>query len=125
MNSGKADLPDYPPPPPFIPLNQNTLHHHLPALLHSFFASRQESGAGLLDDEGFDFGHSQIGSLGQIVNKFQSTLATKKKKEVVVVNGNGDMGKDGENQRKGTKKTSYVQLSSGIVTKLTRKAAVE
>jgi transcriptional activator SPT7 len=78
---GKANQPDYPPPPPFIPLNQNTLHTHLPALLHSFFAQRLESGLGLADDPAFDAAHTQIGSLGQIVSKTGPSVA-KKKKEV-------------------------------------------
>jgi transcriptional activator SPT7 len=78
---GKANQPDFPPPPPFIPLNQNTLHTHLPALLHSFFAQRLESGLGLADDPAFDAAHTQIGSLGQIVSKTGPGVA-KKKKEV-------------------------------------------
>lgn len=81
--SGKSDLPDFPPPPPFIPLNASTIQHHLPTLLHSFFMGRQESGAGLDDDEGFDTAHSQIGSLGQIINKAIHPVVPKKKKEVV------------------------------------------
>lgn len=76
----KEEGPEYPPPPPFIPLSTNTYQSQLPALFHSFFAARLENGLGLADD-GFDSTHSQIGPLGQIVVK--NPPAMKKKPEVV------------------------------------------
>ncbi|EIW69413.1 hypothetical protein TREMEDRAFT_62279 [Tremella mesenterica DSM 1558] len=65
----KIHQPDFPPPPPFIPLSTTTLHIQLPGLLHAFFATRIESGIGLVDDQGFDVQHSQIGMLGQVIVK--------------------------------------------------------
>ncbi|OXG85835.1 transcriptional activator SPT7 [Cryptococcus neoformans Gb118] len=66
--SGKSDLP-YPPPPSFIPLAAATLHTHVPALLHAFYAARIEAGLSLNEDDAFEPAHSQIGSLGQILVK--------------------------------------------------------
>lgn len=67
-SSGKSDLP-YPPPPSFIPLAAVTLHTHVPALLHAFYAARIEAGLSLNEDDVFEPAHSQIGSLGQILVK--------------------------------------------------------
>lgn len=86
----KGDGPDYPPPPPWIQLTPAVLQHHVPALLHAFFAARQESGLGLGDDEGFDPAHASIGSLGQIVNKSQHSLMMKKRKEAAMANGHAN-----------------------------------
>ena len=87
-SSGKTAQPDFPPPPPFVPLNPATLQSHVPALLHAFFAARMESGLGLADDEGFDAPHTQIGMLGQIVVKQPPPLKKKppveEQKKVVV-----------------------------------------
>ena len=77
-------MPDYPPPPPLIPLNPSTLSSHVPALLHAFYAARLESGLSMTEDDPFDPSHSQIGSLGQIVVKNPPGTSTKKKK---LVNG--------------------------------------
>ena len=79
----KEDLPDYPPPPPFIPLNPTTLPTQLPALLHAFFAARMESGLGLADDVTFEPSRSQLGSMGQIVIKNAPSLPAKKKRPEV------------------------------------------
>lgn len=65
----KEDALAYAPPPPFIPLNSNTYKANTPALLHAFYASRIESGAGLDTDDAFDQTHATIGPLGQIVQK--------------------------------------------------------
>lgn len=80
VNRAKEEGPEYPPPPPFIPLSSTTYQSQLPALFHSFFAARLESGLGLADD-GFDNTHSQIGPLGQIIVK--NPPAMKKKPEVI------------------------------------------
>lgn len=79
-----GDVPDYPPPPPFVPLNPSTIPTHLPALLHAFYAARIEAGKSVSEDDPFDPAHSQIGSLGQIVIKSQSAAAAqaaKRKRE--------------------------------------------
>ena len=83
LRSAKEELPDYPPPPSFIPLNASTISTHLPALFHGFFDQRIESGRGLADDVVFDPARSQIGTLGQIVVKNPPGTATaiKKKRE--------------------------------------------
>ena len=75
----KEEGPEYPPPPPFVPLTSTTYQTQLPALFHAFFASRIDSGQGLADDV-FDPPHSQIGSLGQIVIK--NPPAMKKRPEI-------------------------------------------
>ena len=75
----KEEGPEYPPPAPFVPLTPSTYQTQLPALFHSFFASRLEGGLGLNDDV-FDPTHSQIGSLGQIVIK--NPPAMKKRPEI-------------------------------------------
>jgi transcriptional activator SPT7 len=62
-----------------VPLSATTYQTQLPALFHSFFASRIDSGQGLADDV-FDAPHSQIGSLGQIVIK--NPPAMKKRPEI-------------------------------------------
>nr|XP_019042309.1 hypothetical protein I302_08911 [Kwoniella bestiolae CBS 10118]OCF21239.1 hypothetical protein I302_08911 [Kwoniella bestiolae CBS 10118] len=85
----KEDLPDYPPPPPFIPLNISSIPTHLPALLHAFYAARMESGLSITEDDVFDPSHAQIGSLGQVIFKNPPTVnvvpsaggATKKKRD--------------------------------------------
>jgi hypothetical protein len=91
--SGKADLPDYPPPPPFVPLNPATISTQLPALLHAFYASRIESGLGVSEDDSFDATHSVIGSLGQIVVKNPNTGMKKKREREVrdSAEGNGEV----------------------------------
>jgi len=85
--SPKEDVLDYPPPPPFVPLNPNTLSAHIPALLHAFYAARLESGKGVSEDEPFDYTRSQISSLGQVIHKNPqaNNAASKKKRE-----GDGD-----------------------------------
>ncbi|WWD15998.1 hypothetical protein CI109_100422 [Kwoniella shandongensis] len=76
QNGSKEDQLDYPPPPPFIPLNESTYRTQVPALLHSFYASRLESGTSLFNDDTFPPPRNQIGSLGQIVVKMHSTATT-------------------------------------------------
>ncbi|WVQ98831.1 hypothetical protein IAU59_005962 [Kwoniella sp. CBS 9459] len=65
----KEDVLEYPPPPPFIPLNATTLPTHLPALLHAFYAARVEAGLSISEDDVFDPTRATIGSLGQIIMK--------------------------------------------------------
>ncbi|WVF72103.1 hypothetical protein IAT40_006915 [Kwoniella sp. CBS 6097] len=65
----KEDVLEYPPPPPFIPLNAATIPTHLPALLHAFYAARIEAGLSISEDDAFDLTRGTIGSLGQIVVK--------------------------------------------------------
>ena len=69
--------PDYPPPPPFIPLTSSAISN-LPALLHAFYAARLEAGLSISEDEPFDHTHSQMGPLGQITVKLPPA---KKKKD--------------------------------------------
>ncbi|WRT67212.1 uncharacterized protein IL334_004178 [Kwoniella shivajii] len=107
---GKEDLPDYPPPPPFIPLSPATIPTHLPALLHAFYATRMESGLSISEDDLFDPSHAQIGSLGQIIMKNSSvpnvaTIAKKKRereKEDVDLDANDEEAK----QKKAASKKS-------------------
>jgi len=88
---------EYPPPPPFIPLNQSTYLTHLPGMLHSFFSARLGTEKGLQDDEAFDPGHAQIGSLGQIVSKVVIPVVPKKREK---------RDADGEGKKLSVKKVS-------------------
>lgn len=106
--SARVAVPDYPPPPPFVPLNPATYTSHVPALLHAFFAARiaeanahahaaqtTANGSMLgtvpppnaapgtkaqLEDTGFDAAQSQIGPLGHVVTKETNGPPAKKKK---------------------------------------------
>lgn len=75
----KAEEPDYSAPPPLVPLSNYKLY--TPALFHSFYAERLDSGAGLDVDDLFDAAHSTIGPLGQIVVKTQPGGPAKKPKK--------------------------------------------
>ncbi|WWC69373.1 uncharacterized protein I206_103312 [Kwoniella pini CBS 10737] len=113
----KEDLPDYPPPPPFIPLNPTTIPTHLPALLHAFYAARIESGLSILEDDVFDPSQGQIGSLGQIIVKTQSsqtaipvgTAGLKKKRDRE--DGNAEDGE--EAKKKAVKKLPVPGIGKG------------
>ncbi|KAK6902974.1 hypothetical protein L486_06429 [Kwoniella mangroviensis CBS 10435] len=111
----KEDLPDYPPPPPFIPLSVSSIPTHVPALLHAFYAARMESGLSIIEDDVFDPSHAQIGSLGQIIVKnvpahtvnngaTAAASANKKKRDRenddALRNGNGNDGDDDEEKKK-------------------------
>ncbi len=78
----KVDVPDYPPPPPFVPLTQSNYISQLPSILHSFFSSRLNGEKGLQDDGEFDPARAQIGPLGQIISKNPVTVPGPRKKEV-------------------------------------------
>ena len=69
MSRAKEPEYDYPPPPSFIPLNHSSVFSQLPGLLHSFYTSRLESGQNVSEDDTFEHVHSQIGSMGQILEK--------------------------------------------------------
>ncbi|KAK4686338.1 transcriptional activator SPT7, partial [Tremellales sp. Uapishka_1] len=81
LQGAKVDIPDYPPPPAFIPVNPSTLSSHLPGLLHAFYAARLESGMSMASDDPFDPSLSQIGPLGQIIAKGPAIATGKKKGE--------------------------------------------
>ena len=105
----KEDEPEFPPPPPFVPLTQAAVSSSVPALLHAFFAQRIESGVGLADDEGFDPAHCQIGSLGQVVHRSAAAVSSsiaKKKRE-----REGDAGK--EEKKSKNKKTMQPGVGKG------------
>ncbi|WWC61038.1 uncharacterized protein I303_103616 [Kwoniella dejecticola CBS 10117] len=115
----KEDLPDYPIPPPFIPLNATTIPTHLPALLHAFYAARIESGLSIVEDDIFDPAHGQIGSLGQIIVKARpdstaaptAAAALKKKRERE--SGEAENGDGDEAKKKSVKKQPVPGVGKG------------
>lgn len=75
----KEDLPDYPPPPPFVPLTPATYKSTAPSFMHKFLADRLEKGGTLEADDAFDPAQATIGPLGQVVVKAPQVPAGKKK----------------------------------------------
>ncbi|OCF45433.1 hypothetical protein I317_00679 [Kwoniella heveanensis CBS 569] len=127
----KEDALEYPPPPPFIPLNATTLPTHLPALLHSFYATRIEAGLSIAEDDAFDPTRATIGSLGQIVVKNPPPIgpivpaggasaaatgggagATKKKRDREGLEGPGE-GDNEEKKKKAVKKPTTSGVGKG------------
>lgn len=83
-------MPDFAPPPPFIPLSPSTVFAHIPDLLRAFYDQRLQEGISIAEDDPFDQVHSQIGALGQIVVKDPPKERLKKRREM---NGDGEAAK--------------------------------
>ncbi|WWC89960.1 uncharacterized protein L201_004889 [Kwoniella dendrophila CBS 6074] len=123
---GKEDLPDYPPPPTFIPLNLNTLSTQLPGLLHQFFNTRfSDSGLTIIEDDLFDHSHSQIGSLGQIIYRNNPTGTTGDHKTVNGNSGTGAGGGSGVNKKKRERENNENGIQDGHDEEKKKKVSVK
>lgn len=100
-NGAKEDVPDYPPPPPFVPLTPASYKSATPGLLHAFYAERLEKGGTLEADDAFDPAQATIGPLGQIVQKAPPGNQTTKKKD------------GGEQKKKPAKKIAQPGVGKG------------